>query len=233
MYAFVTGANRGLGRGFLDYLINQKYFVFAGTRNISSKEKGTDFLKWVKLDVSDDVSIEKAISLIRQKTNKLDLLVNNAGLNKDSATNNKKEGVCNLDQLDRKSLNTMFDVNAVSPLILIKNSLPLLSQTESFIINISSCRASYHDEFENTTGNYGYRASKIALNMLTFTSTWDLPKNVKIFAVHPGSVKSDMNLTGTDLPYDQAQKIMEITKKWNNDFNGKFLKYDGKFYPLW
>ena len=67
--------------------------------------------------------------------------------------------------------------------------------------------------------------------MLTFCSVMDLPDNVKTFSVHPGDVKTDMNEDGTDLPFDQAKKIIEITNNWKDEMNGRFLRYDGTYYP--
>ena len=228
--ALVTGANRGLGKGFVEYLVSHGYMVFAGVRKLDSIV-ATDKVIPVELDISSDESIKDAFKYISSKTKSLDLVVNNAGVNKVSATNNNKELVSKLDKLDRKSLNIMFDVNAVSPLILTKEFLPLLTSTPSFVINISSCRASFNDEYPNSSGNYGYRASKSALSMLTFCSVMDLPKNVKTFSVHPGDVKTDMNEDGTDLPFDQAKKIIDITNNWKDEMNGRFLRYDGTYYP--
>ena len=68
--------------------------------------------------------------------------------------------------------------------------------------------------------------------MLTFCSLFDLPKNVKTFAVHPGGVKTDMNPNGEHVPIEQAEKMIAITKNWKEEFNGKFLRFDGTFYPL-
>lgn len=83
-YAFVTGAGRGLGKGFVDYLLDQGYFVFAGVREIKEGYKNKKNLKYVVCDVSDDDSIQKCFETISSKTDSLDLIVNNAGVNKDS-----------------------------------------------------------------------------------------------------------------------------------------------------
>lgn len=231
----VTGSGRGLGKGFVTYLLDEGWKVFGGMRHISMADPdlttNPHFVP-VTLDVTDNASINAAFKIVAEQTKYLDLLVNNAGLNKDSATNNNKDLVCKLGDLDRQSLLKMFDVNSISPMIVLQKFLPLLKETPSFVINISSCRASYHDEFGSTNGNYGYRASKTALNMMTFCSVMDLPNNIKIFAVHPGSVMTDMNPEGTDLPYDQAKKIMDITTNWKEEFNGRYLRYDGSLYPL-
>ena len=164
------------------------------------------------MNVSDDESIKSVFKEVSKKVDHVDYLINNAGLNKDSATNGKKELVCNLNALDRESLLKMFNVNSISPMMVIKFFLPLLHSTPSFVINITSARSSYKDEYPNTNGNYGYRASKAALNMMTFSSLFDLPKNVKTFVVHPGGVKTDMNPTGEHDPIEQAKKLSTYQK---------------------
>lgn len=226
--AFVTGGNRGLGLGFVKFLLNAGYRVIVGVRK---PQKNKNDLFFVKLDVASDKSINQAFVQTSKITDHLDLFINNAGLNKDSATDQNPKLVSKLSELDRNYLLKMFNVNSISPLMLVKKFLPLL-KNEAFIINISSGRSSYQDEYPNTHGNYGYRSSKVALNMMTWCSVHDLPKNVKIFAVHPGGVKSDMNPTGEHDPIEQAKKIIDITKNWKEEFNGKFLRFDGGFYPL-
>ncbi len=232
---FITGSNRGLGRGFVDYFSTQDFTVFAGVRNLQDFDpqlKKNPKVIPILIEVSDDKSIKDAVQSVLVVANKIDFLINNAGANKDSVTGGHKELVCNLTSLDRQTLQKIFDINTISPMMVLKNFLPLLSCDPSYVINISSGRASYHDENENTNGNYGYRASKTALNMLTFCSVFDLPKNVRTFTVHPGSVKTDMNPAGKSLPFDQARMIVDITNNWNEAFNGRFLRFDGTPYPL-
>lgn len=231
--ALVTGGGKGLGEGFVIYLLDKGFLVFAGVRKpLETKLKRHKNLRVIPLDVTKDSSIEYAVKLMSKEIQVLDYLINNAGVNKDTVTNNHKEIVCELSKLDRKTLLTMFDVDTISPLLVLQKCLPLLEKANSFVINISSNRASYHDEFETESGNYGYRSSKIALNMVTFCSVFDLPSQVRTFAVHPGSVKTDMNPEGNDVPYEQAKKIMAITENWKDEYNGRFLRYNGVFYPL-
>jgi NAD(P)-dependent dehydrogenase (short-subunit alcohol dehydrogenase family) len=231
-YAFITGAGRGLGAGFVEYLSSNGYFVFAGVQVIKPEYQDSDTVEYVECNVADDQSIAACVAKIQVKTDHLDLLVNNAGINKDSATGGHKELVSTLGHLKRDNLLSMMNVNAVSPLMILQAFQPLLTNSPSFVINISSDRASYHDEFDNPTANYGYRASKAALNMFTFCTTTDLPHNVKIFAVHPGSIKSDMNPVGSQTPLEQAERIVAITDNWMDKYNGKFMRWDGTYYPL-
>ena len=229
----ITGGGRGLGKGFVEYFLREGFVVFAGVRDpkgITPKHKN---LNIVTLDIASDESIQNAYTEISRKVDHLDYLINNAGINKDSATGNNKKLVCDLHFLERKILLDMFSINSIAPLIMEKIFLPLLAKSkQAFIVNISSCRSSIKDEFPNTNGNYGYRASKAALNMMTYASTFDLPKNVKTYAVHPGDVKTDMNPEGESDPFVQAQKIIYISKNWKQECNGQFLRFDGTFYPV-
>lgn len=226
--ALITGAGGGLGKGFVEYLLDQDFLTFAGLRKPSALNQNKN-LKVIELDVTKEETIDKAFEFVQRQVDHLDLLINNVGVNKDTATNNHKEIVCDLPKLDRNTLLLMFDINAISPMIVLQKFLPLMIKNPSFVINISSNRASYHDN-TNTSGNYGYRASKAALNMMTLCSLFDLPTNVKTFAVHPGDVKTAMNPEGDESPYNQAEKIIAITKNWNEKCNGKFLNYDGTLY---
>lgn len=231
-YAFVTGAGRGLGKGFVDYLTTHDYFVFAGVRTVKKEYINTPQLFYIPCDVTSDASIKNAFEQISTHTDHLDLIVNNAGLNKDSATGGHKEKVSLLSSLEREYLLTLFNANAVSPLMVVKTFVPLLKKDPSFIINIASCRASFHDAFDEGNPNYGYAASKIALNMYTYRLTKELPPHIRTFAVHPGSVKTDMNPGGDQLPVDQAGHIISITDHFDQAMNGKFFNWDGTAYPL-
>lgn len=230
-FALVTGARQGLGNGFVEHLTSKGFFVFAGMHD-ESTEVARDTVQSLKLDVTDDTSIQNAFDTVSAKTQALDLIVNNAAVNKDTATGNRKEKVSTLGQLDRALLRKMFEINTVSPILVTQKFLPLLVAKPSFIINISSCRASFHDEETGEIANYGYCASKVALNMLTLCSVKDLPDNVKTFAVHPGNVRSKMNPVGESSPLEQAAKIFSITGNWRDELNGRFLRTDGTFYPL-
>ncbi len=230
--ALVTGAGKGLGKGFVEYLLNKGYFVYAGVRDVKSTEieQQSSNLQIIQLNVEDDESIHSAITEIQQQHGKLHLLVNNAGLNKDTATGNHKEQVCKLEYLDRGALNKMFSVNSVSPLMVAKYAAPLMTDAGSFIVNISSNRASYQD-VTNKNANYGYRSSKIALNMITQCMVMDMSANISVFAVHPGSVLSGMNPDGLMQPIKAAKNIYDIIENWNPENNGKYLNNNGAVFP--
>jgi NAD(P)-dependent dehydrogenase (short-subunit alcohol dehydrogenase family) len=230
--ALVTGAGKGLGRGFAEFLSQNGYVVYAGVHQLTDDNSHTPDIKTLELDVADDGSISKAVEYIGKEQGRIDLLVNNAGLNKDSATSGSKELVTTLDSLDRRALAKMFDVNAISPLMVIKHSIKLMTGASAFIINISSDRASFTNAMNDSNANYGYKASKAALNMLSKVLVFDLPKNVSVVAVHPGGVNTNMNPNGRLEPQQAAAKICQIIENWEPKLNGQFVHNDGSIYPL-
>lgn len=230
--AFVTGASQGLGKAFVRVLQENGYYVFAGVKKEDQKRKKTLSQEYIVCDVSDDESIKAAAKYITSKTTSIDLIINNAAINKDSATGKHKELVDNLEYLSREHLLKMFNINAVSPLLITKYFLNLLKGEPSFVVNISSGRASYHDESADSNPNYGYKASKAALNMFVYCMAKELPKNVKTFTVHPGYMKTDMNPDGAQSTKLQASRILRLIRDWKEANNGHFLRWSGERYPL-
>jgi NAD(P)-dependent dehydrogenase (short-subunit alcohol dehydrogenase family) len=227
--AFVTGGNRGLGKALVETLAAQGFMVYAGMRTLADSPFDNELIQPVCMDVQNDASIESAAQLVA-KVGTLDILINNAGTNEDITPGGKKERVTTLKRVDRQALLAMFDINAVGPLLVAKYFVPLMTRDNSFIINISSDRALFSNE--NTIGNYGYRASKIALNMFTQCLLFDIPHNINTFAVHPGWVKTGMNPRGVITPAESAQKILSILDSWQPSMNGAFLDNDGSLFPL-
>jgi NAD(P)-dependent dehydrogenase (short-subunit alcohol dehydrogenase family) len=232
MVAVVTGANRGLGAGFVEELASRGYVVYAAMRSTEHYITASQNILPATLDITDDDSILALQERIKSDGNKIDVLINNAGTNAASATAGHRELVNNLGSLDRSTLNEMFNTNATSALMVIKLLNTLLAP-HAVILNISSDRASYHDEFTNSSANYGYRASKIALNMFSFVLPTDLRGDVRVTALHPGDIESDMNPGGHTKPRDAANLIYEnIITNWKPEFNGAFVRFNGELYPL-
>lgn len=127
----------------------------------------------------------------------------------------------------------MFNLNTISPIMVTKKFIPLLKNAgESFVINISSARASFTQGHTATTPNYGYASSKVALNMMTFCSELELPPQTKTFAVNPGGVQTDTNPDGVGQPLERATQIIDLTKNWKDEYQGQFVNYTGELHML-
>jgi NAD(P)-dependent dehydrogenase (short-subunit alcohol dehydrogenase family) len=227
-YTIVTGASSGLGLAFTQVLASTDYYVYALVLDTAGLEPIPN-VEFLKTNVTNDDDIDAVVDKVSQHG--VDLLINNAGLNKDTATDGNPDNAATLGHLERDVLMKMFSVNSVSPLIII-DKLRTHMNDGSFIINISSNRASFNDPNPSPYANYGYRASKVALNMYTQALAVDMPEGINFFAVHPGSVKSTMNPSGLTNPIEAAQRILAITNNWNPINNGAYLNFDGTPRPL-
>lgn len=80
----ITGAARGIGRGFAEAYVREGATVAIADVNLEAATKTADELGGstyaVQIDVSDQKSIDKAIEAVVEKTGKLDILINNAAL---------------------------------------------------------------------------------------------------------------------------------------------------------
>ena len=134
--ALVTGAARGLGRALVQHLAENNFYVYAGVRNLDEAiDYGTkvENVKKILLDVTSDLSIERAAEKIATEKGSVDLIINNAGLARSSAIFGGKEFVSDIPSFDRDKLLLMFDVNAISPMMVAKNFIDLMKNKDSLL----------------------------------------------------------------------------------------------------
>jgi NAD(P)-dependent dehydrogenase (short-subunit alcohol dehydrogenase family) len=98
------------------------------------------------------------------------------------------------------------------------------------IVNITSVMGSIEMNFG---GGYDYRASKVALNMLTNTLARELGKDGFIsIVIHPGWVQTDMGGNAAPVtPEDSIRGMIAIIDGLESGSNGKFYEYTGKEMP--
>ena len=117
--ALITGASKGIGKAIAQRFIKEgaKVIVFG----IEKPEYEVEFYN---VDVADEEQIEKAV----KKINKVDILINNAGIYFHGLVENTK----------KEDLDKIIDVNLKGTYLMCKHVLPLLKKTKGNIINISS-----------------------------------------------------------------------------------------------
>ena len=84
-YAFITGANKGIGYELVRQLAEKDYHVFLGARNKQLGLQAVESLhvsnvSYIQVDISSSQSIQEAMKKIHETTDHLDLLINNAGI---------------------------------------------------------------------------------------------------------------------------------------------------------
>jgi NAD(P)-dependent dehydrogenase (short-subunit alcohol dehydrogenase family) len=197
--ALVTGANKGIGLEIARTLGKAGHRMLVGARDRQRGERAAATLRdegadarFVRLDVTDQQTIVAAARDIAEHEERLDVLVNNAGI---GAAGDSAPGTADLDAVRR-----IFDTNFFGALAVTQAMLPLLRRgTSARIVNISSGLGSlaYHSDPDAQYAAIkliGYCASKAALNMLTIHLAAELKEaGIKVNSADPGYTATDLN----------------------------------------
>lgn len=151
----VTGAGRGIGLALAEILVCQGAQVFVGVKDGSPVqiEKLLPTATVLELDVTQPESIATAIQVVKDKSGRLDALVNNAG---------SINPIGHVDKIDSDAFGRVFDVNVVGMHRMILASLDLLEASQGVIVNAGTGAATTPME-----GWTAYCSSKAAARMLT------------------------------------------------------------------
>ncbi len=227
---FISGANRGLGLALSTQCVQRGDTVFAACRNPHAagalqalSEQYPGRLTIMPLDVADAGSIVEVGRQMAEHVQALDLLINNAGvlIRRES-----------LATVDAESLLYVMRVNAVGPVLLVQQLLPLLrAAPRPRVINISSQLGSLTAKTNDR--HYSYGASKAALNMFTRTLALELaPEGVIVVAVHPGWVQTDMGGPRAQIPpHESAAGILALADRLTAADSNRFWTWQGVEHP--
>ncbi|KAL0591755.1 hypothetical protein ABG067_000898 [Albugo candida] len=223
---FITGCNRGIGYAFAQHYKNEGWNVIASVRNPDAAEKLNALKPWkvVTLDTSDENSIHKAAISLKEVP--VHLLINNAGILKPGG----------FMDTTKEDLMRQFEVNTVGVFLMTRSFLPNLKLAaekdgSAIVAQISSRIGSIQDN--NSGGYYGYRASKVAVNMINKSFAHDLKRdNIISVTLHPGFVKTDMTqMKGTITPDESTAGLVKVLDGIKLQDTGKFLSYKGGVIP--
>jgi len=208
----ITGADRGLGFELTLNFLERGYTVFAGKYLAEWKdldgleERYGDRIVPVHMDVSSDDSVKRVGAFISERTEKLDMLINNAGilLDRDATV---------YDELNFDNMMKEYDVNSIGPLRMTHALARLLMNSEGkLVVNISSEAGQIQQPLRE--GWYGYCMSKAALNIQSNILHNHLKKEGgRVIAVYPGWMQTYMNgkldTTAEFTPKQAAANIAE------------------------
>jgi NAD(P)-dependent dehydrogenase (short-subunit alcohol dehydrogenase family) len=230
MRVLITGANRGIGLALVREYLDAGWRVFATCRAPDRADDlralcdaYDDRLSIVALDVVDEASIQRAGDVIREETDTLDALINNAGV----FPKGERPGA-----LDADEMLYAFHVNAIGPVMVGQEMLdPLRAAENPRVVNVTSQLGSLARK--RSGGDYSYTASKAALNMLTKALAYDLRREgIIVVAIHPGWVQTDMGGVGATLaPEESARRIREIVDGLTPDDAARYLQVNGDDLP--
>lgn len=191
--AFVTGADRGLGFALAAGLLERGWRVFAG-RYLADwpemdalVERYAGLMTAVPLDVSSLESAKAAAQYVGERTERVDLVINNAGVTSPTMRHSIREG------LDYDEIHRLYDINALGPLRVVEAFLPLVQKSAIKRLVFVSSEAGSVGRARRTAW-FGYTMSKAALNMGIKILFNDLhPQGYTFRAYHPGWVRSYMS----------------------------------------
>jgi NAD(P)-dependent dehydrogenase (short-subunit alcohol dehydrogenase family) len=195
--AVVTGSSSGIGLETSLTLAENNFRTYATMRNLDkasnilepAKKKNNLSIEVVKLDVTDDFSVQNAIQSIAEKEGgQIDLLVNNAGYTQLGAA----------EDLSSEEIQAQFNTNVFGIFRTIREIVPIMRRQSAGgnIINIGSANG-----FFGVPCASAYVATKFALEGLTQSLRYELaPFGIKVTIIEPGAISTNVAYNSMYLP---------------------------------
>jgi NAD(P)-dependent dehydrogenase (short-subunit alcohol dehydrogenase family) len=185
--AVITGGSDGLGFAIASAFSAQGAEVWLIARNADKLAKAAESLKatganvrFTAADLTNTADIERAGEEIAQAWNRLDVLVNNAGMARFTS----------FSDVTPEEMQSQVQLNLLAPYWLTQKLLPLLLTAQGSVINISSTSA--HRLIPGRPASI-YAMTKGGLNSLTKALALELgPQGVRVNAIAPGTVKTPL-----------------------------------------
>ncbi|MCB1191257.1 MAG: SDR family NAD(P)-dependent oxidoreductase [Leptospiraceae bacterium] len=235
----ITGTSSGIGEAVLNELNQIKCTVFALDRSPANEiaKKKAEIVQ-IKCDISSDEDISKAQEIIGKKTQKVDVLFNNAGI----TTHGR------FDKTDISVFRKSFDINFFGTVNLTLKLIEFIKNAKGAIITTSTVSGLY-----GIPGRAVYSSSKSALHAVFESVRIELSEyGVRSIIFCPPYTKTNLRTTGMDAkgnqlneaqysgklltPEEVAREMMRAVENPNSrlvtfDKSGKFVKWLRLFAP--
>lgn len=194
----VTGASRGIGRAIAKLLAENDFKVVANYHN--SEQAAIDLKQYLhnegyeieifKADISKRDEIKKMIDFTIEKFGRIDVLVNNAGIDQEKM----------FQDITDEDWKKIIDVDLYSVFATTQEVVAnMINNKSGAIVNISSCYGVNGGSFA-----VAYSAAKAGVIGLTKSLAKELgPSNIRVNAIAPGCINTDMNAHLTKEEFDQ------------------------------
>lgn len=205
--AIVTGAAKGIGKAIALKLASLGANIVLNYR--SSEEKaieteneikalGVEVLR-VKGDISNISDVENLINTAKENFGKIDIMVNNAGITKDTLILRMKE----------EDFDSVINVNLKGVFNCLKTITPVMvKQREGKIINLSSVVG-----LSGNAGQVNYAASKAGAIGMTKSLAKEVgARGITVNAVAPGFIETDMTEVLGDKFKEEAKKAIPLKR---------------------
>jgi short-subunit dehydrogenase len=173
----ITGGSSGIGKSIGEFLHGKGFEVYGTSRN--PERIANSVFPLIALDVRDKVSIQKAMAEVIQKSGRIDVVINNAGV-----------GITGpIEEIPTEEIKNNFETNLFGPIEVMKAVLPQMRlQQSGLIINITSIAGYMGLPYRGI-----YSASKGALELITEALRMEVKSfGVKITNVAPGDFATNI-----------------------------------------
>jgi NAD(P)-dependent dehydrogenase (short-subunit alcohol dehydrogenase family) len=233
--ALVTGANKGIGLAIAKGLAEAGFFVWIGARDRSRGEQAVAQLRnagldagLLEIDVAIEDSVYQAAAMLSEQIGALDILINNAGIAVDMTKAPS--------EVRMQDMKAVYEVNLFGPVRVTQAFLPLLKKADQARIVMMSSGVGSLTLITDPTSIYStvnlldYTSSKVALNAVTVSFAKELePLGIKVNAVEPGHVRTDLNgNSGILTPEEGAKTVIKMALLGPDGPTGGFFGSHGR-----
>ena len=210
--ALVTGASRGIGREIALNLAKKGYKVIANYNKSKQQaielEKENENIEIYQADISLREEVQKMIKYIIYKYNKIDILINNAGISETKMFTDVTD-----DDWNKMIRNNLYSAFCVTQEV----SKNMIHWKQGCIINISSIWGIVGASCETI-----YSITKAGIDAMTKSLAKELgPSNIRVNSIAPGFIDTDMNKMyneqeindiKNEIPLERVGKTIDIAK---------------------
>jgi len=193
--ALITGCSSGIGLEAALAFARRGFTAVASMRDLGKagalvERAGAEGLAVdvVRLDVTDDASVDAAVREVEARHGPVDVLVNNAGVGYDGP----------IETIPLERARAVFETNMWGPMRLVRAVLPAMRARRSgVVVNVSSVAA----RVPGTAFQGFYDASKHALNTLSESLFEELePYGIRVVCIEPGFVATEIMANADAVP---------------------------------
>ena len=171
----ITGISSGFGKATAEILAAKGYSVYGISRKLTDDLSNN--IKVIQADVTDRVSVQRAVSIVIKNEGRIDVLINNAGMGFS----------CSVEDSSPENIDLLMNINFTGYVNMIQAVLPAMrKQSRATIMNISSIGGVMGLPYQGF-----YSASKFAVEGLSEALRMELkPYNIKVIVIRPGDFRT-------------------------------------------
>jgi len=204
----VTGASGGIGKACAAYLAANGYNVYGTSRSASDEVADSGAIHMVKMDITDQKSISKAIGIVVGREGHLDAVVNNAGFHV----------VGPLECIAIDEIESCWRTNCLGAIQVCREVLPIMRrQGSGHIINISSVGGVVGLPFQGA-----YSSSKFALEGMTESLRAEVRRfGIRVALVEPSDIRHQDCRSDSPVSRDYEESFSRVMKiAWADEEKG-------------